>query len=695
MTARRRPEPPLAGRLIVRLRRLGGRRTEVEDDLRELFDARARTRGRRYAAFRYTLDVLSLWRWRIGAFVSSDVRAPETRHRRRLGGLTQDVTFAIRMFSRQPGIVAMTVAGLSLAIGISTVMLTIVNAVMLSTGIREPASVYTIEVFNLTRGRLVGGYSPMRGNWASIDVERLVDGVPSMELAADSPFTIPIEFRRTADRSLTETIPLMPVSGGYFRVLGGRAALGRTLVPDDDVGAADRVAFISHTLWKVRFDADPDIVGQTVWLDDVPFTVVGVAEHGFVGAHGSKFQTTPALWVSFTSQASVWSETQRAANARAAADVARLAAQPSLDAIGRMRLGALRASLASAPDRWNIPVDLVGRLRPGVPTAKAEAELTNMARAFAAEGRSAGEQRPTVQLGPVERPRTAPAETAIIAAIVAVLLALACSNVANLLLANAAGRQREIGTRLAMGAGRARVVRQLLTESVVLGACAGVAGLLLSQWLTPLAGLLLPLPELIDLEPDLRVYTLTAIITLAAGVIAGLAPARYGLRGSFLSALQSDRAGSSGAFAPTRLRSVLIGAQATACVVLLVVAALLTRSAVEAAGFNTGVAIDRLVNVSPNLGRGYDAARKRVYLEAALQRLEQLPGVTSTALAAVPPFHTFHATMSVDWLAGERRARHASSATRCPGTTSIRSGSESCRAGPSQKTRHAISCRWR
>ena len=122
-----------------------------------------------------------------------------------MGGLTQDVTFAMRMFARQPGIVAMTVAGLSLAIGLSTVILTIVNAVtMRSTGIREPEAVYSIDVFNLTRGRLVGGYSPRRGNWASIDVGRLVDGVPSMELAADSPFTISTEFRQSADRPLTE-----------------------------------------------------------------------------------------------------------------------------------------------------------------------------------------------------------------------------------------------------------------------------------------------------------------------------------------------------------------------------------------------------------------------------------------------------------------------------------------------------------
>jgi predicted permease len=634
--------------MILRLRRLGSRREEVEQDLRELFDARVRASGRRHAALRYALDALSLWRWRIGAPPAPDLVHRGMRARTAPGnGLGRDVIFAVRMFTRQPAIVFMTVAGLSLAIAISTVILTLANAATIrSTGIREPSTVYSVEVSGLGRGRLSGGTSPFSGNWAYIDFERLGAGVPSMELAADNSFTTPVELRQTGDRSLAETVQVMPISGNYFRVLGGRAVLGRTMTPDDDAAAAGRVVVLSHVLWRIRFNADPAVIGRTVWLDDVPFTVAGVAEPGFIGAHGSKFQTRPVMWITFGSQAAVWSERQRAANARAAADVARLSARPSLDAVGRMRLEALRASLASAPDRWNVPVDVAGRLRPGASPVRAAAELNAMARAFAAEGR-AGDKPPSVQLGKAEGPRSEPVMTAIIVAIVAVLLALACANVANLLLANASDRRREIGTRLALGASRGRIVRQLLTESVLLGICAGAAGRVLSGWLTPFAAEVLGLPALIDLSPDFRVYAMTALIALASGLIAGLAPARYGWRGNLLAALQRDRPGASAFPVPARLRSVLIAGQAAACVVLLVLAALLTRSAAAAARFDTGVAIDRLVNVSPNLGRGYDAARKRMYFAAALDRVRQLPGVASVALAAVPPFHIVHAREAV------------------------------------------------
>jgi predicted permease len=642
------PRPPWLGRAIVRLWPLGNRRREVEDDLTELFLKRVRARNRRYAAIRHVLDAASLWKWRQRSDATGDVAHSTSRSfTGALGGLGGDIAFAIRMFARQPGIALMTVAGLSIAIGISTIILTVVNAVTMgTTGIRDPDSVYSLDVFNLTRGRLVGGNSAMQGNWASTDIAPLVRGVSSMELAADSPFTIPTDFRQSADRARTETLAMMPVSGGYFGVLGARAAIGRTLAPADDLPAAPHLVLLSHTLWKLRFDSDPGVVGRTAWLDDMPFTIIGVAERGFVGAHGSKFQTAPAIWVTFASQAAAWTAGQHDANRRAAAEIARLSSDRALDAVGRIRLGALRASLASAPDRWNIPVDVIGRLRPGASVLQAQAELVAMAQAFAAEGRGR-EQPPSVRLGSIDRMRVEPVLTAIVAAVVGVLIALACSNVANLLLANAAGRQREIGTRLALGASRGRVVRQLLTESMLIGVGAGATGLLLSTWLSPFAARVVPSLELVDLTPDLRVYAVVALITIATGLIAGLGPARYGWRGNLLSALQSERAGSSGASTPARLRSILIAAQATACVVLLVVAALLARSALQAAGFNTGVAIDQLVHVSPNFGRGYDAARKREYLTAALQRIEQLPGVTGAALAAVPPFHHGHATMTL------------------------------------------------
>ena len=370
----RRPKRPWVGRLILRLRRLGSRRREVEDDLQELFDVRARTRSRRYAAARYALDALSLWRWRIGAPATPE--GPDLTMRSRVSGwagVGRDLIFAVRMFTKQPAIVLMTVAGLSLAIGISTVILTLANAAtMRSDGIREPDTVYSVEVSNLGRGRLVGGYSPFHGNWAYIDFARLGTGVPSMELAADSSFTTSVEFRQSADRALAETIPAMPISGNYFRVLGGRAALGRTLTPEDDAPGADRLLVVSHVLWKIRFNADPGVVGRTVWLDDVPFMVIGVAEPGFIGAHGSKFQTQPAIWTTFGSQAAVWSARQSAANQQAAAEIARLSVSrhsTALAACASRPCGSRwRLHRIAGTSRWMLP-DACDRVRlPPAPT---------------------------------------------------------------------------------------------------------------------------------------------------------------------------------------------------------------------------------------------------------------------------------------------------------------------------------------
>jgi predicted permease len=222
--------------------------------------------------------------------------------------------------------------------------------------------------------------------------------------------------------------------------------------------------------------------------------------------------------------------------------------------------------------------------------------------------------------------------------VIALLIFLACSNVANLLLANAAGRRREIGTRLALGASRARIVRQLLTESVLLGAAGGTAGLALAGWLAPLLARALRVPPLLDVEPDLRVYIFAAGVTILAGVLAGLAPARYGRRGDLLGALQADRAAGPASLSSSRTRTVLIGAQAAGSIVLLVVAALFTRSLVQALSFELGFDPERLVSVSVGFGRGYDGPRTATYWDAALDRVRQMPDVAAASLAAIAPF---------------------------------------------------------
>jgi predicted permease len=624
--------PPLLGRALLNLLQPRRRRAEIESDLSELFERRLRDRGAGYASWRYCADVLSLWRCRHRA--EQDEPVWMAFH---LRDVSDDVRFAVRMFCRQPGTVGATVAGLALAIGMGTAVFTVLNAVALrGAGIADRASVYRVAVDDLVMPPLTGNRSSTRGDWAAQDYAVLEQTARSMRVAAAS-YPAEMAFRTTGEPDRPELMFVVPVSGGYFAVLGVSARLGRTLAPSDDAAGAAPAVVISHTFWKNRLAEDPAIVGRTVWLDEMPFTVVGVAQRAF---SGGRTPEPPAGWLTFASHAAMWARRQSYRMDTNRARVQQLAAQENPTTLQRSRLEALRSEMATVPRRWNQPVAVLARLDVGVSPEQARAEATAIARGLASERGESDDRAPSVRLTPADDDRSVERLTAIAItmAVIALLVFLACSNVANLLLANAAGRRREIGTRLALGASRARIVRQLFTESVLLGAAAGASGLVLSVWLAPLLGRALHLPPLLDLEPDLRVYTFTAGITGLAGVLAGLAPARFGRRGDLLGALQADRTSAPSTMAPNRLRTILIGAQATGSTVLLVVAALFARSLGQAMSFDLGFDPDRLVSVSIGFGRGYDAPRTATYWDAALDRVRQMPDCAGAALAAIAPF---------------------------------------------------------
>ena len=230
-------------------------------------------------------------------------------------------------------------------------------------------------------------------------------------------------------------------------------------------------------------------------------------------------------------------------------------------------------------------------------------------------------------------------------AIVGLVMLLACVNVANLQLASAIGRQREIGVRLALGATRARIVRQLITESLALGLAAGAIGLAVTLWLAPTLAAVVQLPVTVDLTPDLRVYLFLAAVSIAAGIGSGLAPARHGTRGDLTTPLKGDgpRVGASGR--PGRVRATLIGVQAAASLVLLVAASLLTRAAVRATQVDLGFDAQHMVTISPQYKR--DDAQTRAYLDEAVGRLRALPGVRAVSLADIPPFGRSYAPLTM------------------------------------------------
>ena len=221
---------------------------------------------------------------------------------------------------------------------------------------------------------------------------------------------------------------------------------------------------------------------------------------------------------------------------------------------------------------------------------------------------------------------------------------LACVNVANLQLASAFARQREIGVRLAVGASKARIVRQLVTESIAFGWVAGAMGLVFAFWLVPVLANVVGIPITFDLRPDARVYSFLLVVSSAAGIGAGLAPARHGTRGDLLTPLKGDgaRAGLSGR--PSRPRATLIAVQAAASIVLLIVASLAARAAVNAARIDLGFDAERLVAVSMTFGQN-DAAK--AYLDVALDRVRAVPGVQAASLSDMPPYG---ATLGIDFM---------------------------------------------
>jgi predicted permease len=574
------PRPPRFARWLLRLRPLGSRRSEIDADLHEAFVERVARDGRRRAARRYYVDVLSVWRWNpSGARVVRDA--------------IQDLTHGLRVFRRNPGAVVTTIAGLALAIGVSTAVFSLLNATMwVRPGVSDPDAAVRVE--RAWKGGVSHGWSYAEflalqemSRDARIEAATIID--ESLMFSTTAP---------TVDRDDSQRVRAGIVSGGYMTTFGARPLHGRVLLPGDDVTGAQPVAVAGYTFWTRRLDSDPSVVGRVVWVNGKPLTVVGVAERRFTGITDEP----PALWMSFG--------------------------------------GAQVLSYGNVPlsRTSRTTVAVVARMAAGATIAQTEGQVGAMAAALGRE--TIDPYRPTgVTLVPAsERPGRK--GTALIVGLlltaVGLVVLLACVNVANLQLASAFARQREIGVRLALGASKARIVRQLVTESIALGWAAGAIGLALAIWLVPVLGRVLGIPITFDLAPDARVFAFLVLVSCVAGIGAGLAPARYGARGDLLTPLKGDgpRVGPSGR--PSRLRGALIGVQAAASLVLLVVASLSIRAALRATQIDVGFDANHLVAVWANPGRD-DAAK--AYLAVALDRVRSVPGVQAASLTDSPPYN--------------------------------------------------------
>jgi predicted permease len=534
----------------------------------------------------------------VGSVTSLKEQHRDVRALPGVSAVLADIVFATRLFRREPVLFSLTIGGLALAIGISTAVFSVLNIYAFrGYGVTSPTDV--VQVVPLEAGK--PAYP-----WAHREYGQLREALPAAGLtAALRAGIVNLPFGTPEDGAPFEYPETTAVTGNYFSLLGGRAIVGRTLTESDDTAGAPHVVVLSEVWWRTRFGSDPSVVGSTVRFAGMPFTVAGVVHRTFTGPRD--LPTAPAFWMPVT-------------------------------AYFELREG----QKAATSERDRTYYDVYARLGPHLPATELESRAQAIAVARAAQLRPAeAASRTTVRLAQLGELRSNSLErltTATGLIILGLVLLVGCANVANVLLASAAGRRKEIGTRLALGASRGRVVRQLLTESVLLGLMGAAGGLLIAVWLGPWLMSLRREPGLLDLSLDPIVYAFAALAGIVTGLVAGAAPARYGRRGDLISALNADTSGAGNAVAPARLRSVFLGSQAAAAVILLVITALTARSFIHASTFTPGVDPDQLLTVSGLGSRDYNGATATAYWDAAIPQLRQVPGLTQAALALTAPF---------------------------------------------------------
>ncbi len=516
-----------------------------------------------------------------------------------MDAILRDLRHAVRSLSRAPGLVIVVVLSLALGIGANSTVFSLMNAVVLrpmpADRPEELAILYTSE----SDGRKWGttsypDYLDFRDDVRAFRSLGAYSVAPIQLASGDDPA------RRVLGGIAT---------GNYFTTLGVEAALGRTLQPaDDEAPGASPVAVLSHSLWSRAFGSDPTVVGRTVRVNGHPFSVVGVLPERFKGL---MMGLAPDLWVPTAMVG---------------------AANPSSDLLTQ---------------RGGRSLMVVGRLAPGVDIRAARAELDGVMSRLAAE--HVADSGRVATLLPEREARVMPqARGALVGffglllAIVALVLAIACLNVAGLMLARTTTRRREIGIRLALGASRARLVRQLLTECVLLSLLGGAAGLLLAQWGTDLLLAFrppLPFDVVIDLRPDGRVLAFTILIAMATGIGFGLAPALEAVRPDVQPALRDTAGGPR----RSRMRSVLVVVQVALTVVLLAGAGLFLRGLERAVTLDPGFVPENLHALSFDLElTGYSTERGWAFQEQLLERVSALDAVESAAITEYLP-------MSLGW----------------------------------------------
>jgi predicted permease len=524
-----------------------------------------------------------------------------------LGDLWRDVRLAARGLRAAPGFASVGILSLALGIGINTAMFSLVNGMLLRPlPVDHPAQLLRVYT---TAEMPEGTFSYLDFHDVSRDTHAF------SALAGHTLMFASLDTDGTSRLDVGEV-----VTANYFSVLGIAPLVGRTFLPGEDASeGANHVAMISERLWKRQYGSDSGIAGKTIRIRGADYTIVGVVPARFTGL-------MPGL------AANLWIPVSMVD------DVEPIGFNDSVPSpTGSTRL--TRRGM-----RWMF---VTGRLKPGVSVEQARSDTASIMQALASEypltnrGRGAAVRRfDDVRVHPLVDGMLAPVSAGLMTAVALVLL-IACANLANMLLARSTTRARETAVRLALGAPRPRIVRGLLVESFLLAACGGTAGVLLAGWSLRLLARFqppLPIPLSLDFGLDARVLAFTAIASIATGLIFGLAPAMQATRPDLVPALKNDALSgrSSRRFG---VRGMLVVAQVAVSVVLLVAAGLLTRSALAAANASPGFNADGLALATVDLRMlRYSSDRGRQFYADTLRQVRSLPGVRAAAVVERLPF---------------------------------------------------------
>jgi putative ABC transport system permease protein len=523
--------------------------------------------------------------------------------------LLRDLKHGIRLVTKNPGFTMAAVLSLALGIGANTTIFTLINAVLLHPlPVDDPAqlvSVFTTDERNQAAAGAFGFLQVSPMNYR--DLRDKNDVFSGLAAHAGLPLNI------TGGKGEPEQVFGEIVTGNYFNVLGAHPQAGRTFLPDEDqTPGAKLVCVLGYGEWQKRYGGDPSIVGRTISLNGQQFTVVGVMPKGFKGTNAIG---APALWVPYMTY--------------------------------QQTTTGFFAELIRPDGRRGLAFNVTGRLKPGVTVQQAEANLKTVARQLEQEYPNDNKGR-NVTLVPLAQATINPgfrgnlvAAGGLLMTIVGLVLLIACANVANLLLARAASRQREIALRLSLGASRGQLVRQLLTEGTLLAILGGAGGLLLAYWAQGVLWSFRPpflQADAIDIHPDLRVLLFTLGIALVTGILFGLAPAIQSSRPNLVTELKENPSAPAGSRRMFSLRNVLVGSQVALSLIALIGAGLFLRSLQNAQQIRPGFDMDRLAVLSFDLGaQGYTEERGRQFQQQVLERAASVPGVESATLANTVP----------------------------------------------------------